>query len=478
MTAVTVRGRACSYAGDMRLYGYIVGLGESVPTARGQRPYINLDNAATTPPFKSVMKAVNDLAPWYSSVHRGNGLKSRLCTGVYEQARGVVREFVGAHDDEHVVIFGKNTTEAINKLSYRLDLHKSDVIVISHLEHHSNDLPWRARADVKRIGMLPDGGIDREDFLRILENYGKRIKLVAITGASNVTGHLPDVHWFAEKAHEAGAQIFADCAQLAAHRDIDMKRLSDPRHLDYIAFSAHKMYAPFGCGALVGRRDTFVRGTPEYVGGGTIASVTNKTVDWASPPDRDEAGTPNVMGATTLVTAIKTLQSIDLKEIAAHEAALTAHALLSLREIPGLTIYGDNNAENASARTGVIPFAIRNMPAQLVAAILGHEWGTGVRAGCFCAQPYVMSLLGLGQSRVRNNILHDRRDNVAGLVRISFGMYNTRAEIDALVEALSAIARGSYGTYVADGRNGSYAPFALHEDFDRYFSLSKRNAVQ
>lgn len=437
---------------------YIVGLNTQVPTTQGQRTYINVDNAATTPPFQSVVQAINDFAPWYSSVHRGSGYKSRLSTDAYEESRDIVREFVGANTDEHIVIFGKNTTEAINKLSYRLPLHKTDIVLISHLEHHSNDLPWRRQATVKRIKTLPDGSIDREDFLQLLDRYGKRIKLVAISGASNVTGHLPDIHWFASHTHEVGAQIFVDCAQLAAHRAIDMKQLDDPKHLDYIAFSAHKMYAPFGCGALVGRRDTFGVGVPEYVGGGTIASVTIKHVDWALPPDSEEAGSPNVIGALALVAAIKKLQAIGMEQIAAHETALTTHALLSLQELPEVQLYGDINSQNTASRSGVIPFTVANMPAHLVAACLGYEWGIGVRSGCFCAQPYVMSLLGLDPNHIRSRILHSRGDLVEGLVRISFGLYNTTEEIDTLVQALAAIAEGRHAQYNVDRRTGIYMP--------------------
>lgn len=138
--------------------------------------------------------------PWYSSVHRGSGYKSRLSTEMYEDARRIVGDFVGADPDEHVVIFGKNTTEAINKLSYRLGLNKADIVLISHLEHHSNDLPWRARATVKRIGITEGGSIDRQHFLELLERFSGRVKLVAISGASNVTGHLPDIHWCPPRA--------------------------------------------------------------------------------------------------------------------------------------------------------------------------------------------------------------------------------------------------------------------------------------
>lgn len=376
-----------------------------------------------------------------------------------------------ATPDEHVVIFSKNTTEAINKLSYRLPLRKTDIVIISHLEHHSNDLPWRRAATVKRIGILPDGSIDQKDFLRLLNRYGKRIKLVAISGASNVTGYLPDIHWFAEQAHTIGAQIFVDCAQLAAHRPIDMKRLDDPKHLDYIAFSAHKMYAPFGCGALVGRRDTFAFGTPEYVGGGTITSVTTRRVDWALPPDSEEAGSPNAIGAVALATAIKTLQAIGFVRIAAHETALTTHTLLSLQGLPDIHLYGDKDPQNSASRSGVIPFTVQGMPAQLVSACLGFEWGVGMRSGCFCAQPYVMSLLGLNQNITRSRILHNRRDLVGGLVRISFGLYNTIEEIDALVHALAEITGGRRQTYVVDRCTGVYAPTNLEETFTSYFAV-------
>ena len=450
---------------------YVAGLGTTVPTAQGERTYINLDNAATTPPFQSVMQAVNDFASWYSSAHRGNGFKSRLSTNAYEQAHEIVRDFVGGNAAEHVAIFGKNTTEMINKLSYRLPLRKTDMVLISHLEHHSNDLPWRKRATVKRIGTLPDGTINREDFLRLLNRYGKQIKLVAISGASNVTGHLPDVHWFARQAHVAGAQIFVDCAQLAAHRPIDMRRLDDPEHLDYVAFSGHKMYAPLGCGALVGRRDTFAFGVPEYVGGGVIRSVTTHHVDYALPPDSEEAGSPNSIGAVALAVAIKTLQTIGLERIADHEAALMAHALPRLQALPGIQLYGASDPQAAGSRLGVIPFTLQNMPAHLVSACLGFEWGIGVRSGCFCAQPYVMSLLGLNPNVTRGRILHNRRDLVDGLVRISFGLYNTPGEVDALVEALAATAEGCHDQYIVDRRTGCYVPTDHHDAFARYFAV-------
>lgn len=315
---VSLMSDVVAFAAQLR--EQVVGLGCSVPILNGEQVYINFDNAASTPPLKTVMRTVEDYMPWYSSVHRGSGYKSRLSTEAYEQARRIVADFVRADPEEYVVIFGKNTTEAINKLSYRLPLRKKDIVIVSHLEHHSNDLPWRARATVKRIGLTADGAIDRLDYVRLLKKNAGKVKLVAISGASNVTGHLPDIHWFARQAHDAGAEILIDAAQLAAHRPIRMKNLSDPEHLDYVAMSAHKMYAPFGTGALVGRLDTFSHGEPEYRGGGTIQVVTPQIVDWALPPDSDEAGSPNVAGAVAMASAALSLQRIGFTSIASHSA--------------------------------------------------------------------------------------------------------------------------------------------------------------
>ena len=209
----------------------IVGIDCPVPVLGGaMRPYVNLDNAASTPVLREVLDAVNDLMPWYSSVHRGRGHKSRLTTEAYDDARRAVADFVGANAREHVVIFGKNTTEAINKLSYRLPLASSDVVLVSLLEHHSNDLPWRARCQVEHIGADARGRLDEDHFDHLLRVFAGRVRLVAVTGASNVTGSMPAVHTLAAKAHAAGAQILVDAAQLAPHRAIDIGALDDPAH--------------------------------------------------------------------------------------------------------------------------------------------------------------------------------------------------------------------------------------------------------
>ncbi len=454
----------------------VVGLNQKAPLLNGSfRTYINFDNAASTPTLGPVLETVNKFMEWYSSVHRGTGFKSQISTAAFDEARRIIGNFVGANEQEHAVIFGKNASEAINKLSWRLPLKPEDIVLVSMMEHHSNDLPWRAKAQVKHIAVDRLGQLDEADLEAKLTQFAGRVKLVTITGASNVTGILPDIHRLAAKAHAAGAQILVDCAQLAPHRQVNIRSLDDPTHLDYVALSAHKMYAPFGTGVLVGRRDTFEQGEPEYRGGGTIEIVTPTTVDWAAAPEKDEAGSPNVVGAVAMAAAIKLMKSLGMEAIAAHEAELTAYALKKLATIPNLEIYGDTNPANAAKRLGVIPFNVRGLSHFLVAAILSAEWGIGVRNGCFCAHPYLLQLMRIGgieAEQVRQNILNNDRGEMPGLVRVSFGIYNTTAEIDILAESLSQIVAGHYtGHYTQDKVSGEYHPEGWDFEPGKYFSF-------
>jgi len=454
----------------------IVGVGEAVPTLTGiKRPYINFDNAASTPVLREVLDTVNEFMRWYSSVHRGSGFKSKISTHAYETARRIVCEFVGGNAREHVVIFGKNSSEAINKLAHRMPLKRDDVVLLSLLEHHSNDLPWRAKCRVDYIAADTDGRLDEHDYHRLLDKYKGRVRLIGVTGASNVTGHVPNVRRLALKAHEAGAQILVDCAQLVPHRKVDMGHLSDPAHLDYVSISAHKMYAPFGTGALVGRRDTFEQGEPEYRGGGTIELVTRDSVRWAQTPERDEAGSPNVVGAVALAAAIKELKAIGMDAIARHEAELTTYALSKLRAIGALRLYGQSDTDAETDRLGVIPLTVQGMSHFQVAAILSAEWAIGVRNGCFCAHPYSTHLLELRDEalrRMHSDIMVEDRRKLPGMVRISFGMYNSREEVDVLAEALGQIAKSRYhGRYEQDLRSGEFYAAGWKPKFEEYFEL-------
>ena len=267
------------------------------------------------------------------------------------------------------------------------------MVLSTEMEHHSNDLPWR-RATLVRARVTPDGRLDEDDVDRLLAEHGERIALVTVSGASNVTGFVQPIHRLACKAHSVGAKILVDAAQLAPHRRIDVKSDDDPEHIDFVALSAHKMYAPFGTGALVGCRDIFLDGAPEYQGGGTVEIVTPSDVHWAGLPDREEAGSPNVVGAVAMAVAARTLVEIGMERLERHEALLTQYALERLQSVPGLVLYGERDFAQGGDRIGVIPFNLRATHHALVAAILGSEAGIGVRNGCFCAQRMLLSFYG------------------------------------------------------------------------------------
>ena len=456
---------------------YFTGTNEEVPSLSGKTlRYINLDNAASTPPLIAVQQAINNFIKYYSSVHRGTGFKSQLSTFMYEDARRRTMDFVGADPRFHTCIFGKNTTEAINKLAHRFPFtQERNVVLTSGMEHHSNDLPWRSAAQLIHVQLSQDGQLDEEDFNYQIERFGERIALVAITGASNVTGYLNPIHRLAKKAHMVGAQILVDCAQLAPHRKINMLATDDPGHLNYVVISAHKLYAPFGTGALIGPRATFEQGDPDQTGGGTVKIVTLEDVVWDDPPEREEAGSPNTIGAVALAAAIHQLERIGMDVIASHEAELTAYALERLKQLPDIKIYGDAEPRRAADRLGVIPFQIEGYSHFLVSAILGYEFGIGVRSGCFCAHPYILHLLGLSPEQaqvVRRRILSGDRSDMPGMVRISFGLYNTKEDVISLIDALQHILEGNYqGNYIQNTLTGEYTPLNWNPDFSQYFSF-------
>ena len=456
----------------------ITGIDTYVPLLDGSSTrYVSLDNAASTPAFQEVLETVQRFMQFYSSVHRGTGFKSRISTIAYDQAHKIIARFVGADPITNTVIFGKNTTEAINKLSYRFPMADDAVVISTQLEHHSNDLPWRHRAKVVHVRATPDGRLDEEDFDRQLKVYAGRLALVAVTGASNVSGFLLPIHRLARKAHESGVPILVDAAQLAPHRRVDMRPDKDPEHLDFVALSAHKMYAPFGTGALIGPKEVFLAGPPEYPGGGTVDVVTLDEVRWAGMPDRDEAGSPNVVGAVAMAAAAQVLSEIGMENVAAHEEELIAYALEKLGRVSGIKIYGETDPKRAYVKVGAIPFNLDGISHFLVAAILGYEGGIGVRSGCFCAHPYVVHLLDLNEQEAaswRQQMFQGDKSNMPGMVRASFGCYNTTEDVDRLVAMLERISRGDYqGDYELIRNTGEYIPRDFDEPLADYFLLDR-----
>jgi cysteine desulfurase/selenocysteine lyase len=441
----------------------IVGIDATVPLLGGEvRPYINLDNAATTPALRSVRDAVDTFLEWYSSVHRGTGFKSRLATHWYEEARRTVLRFVGGDPARHVVAFVRNTTEGINLLAHRiLTADPQAVVLTSTMEHHSNLLPWRRAGRVMHLDVDEEGAAREDDLDRQLRAAGGRVRLVALSGASNVTGVVPPIHRLAAVAHNHGALFVVDGAQLVAHRRVRMGAADDPGRLDALVFSGHKVYAPYGCGAVVALRTLFEHGAPMLVGGGMIRSVTLEEADWSDPPESDEAGSPNVVGAVALAAALRALSVFTMEAIEAHEADLTRYALRGLTGIPGLTLYGPRDPDRLD-RLGVLTFNLEKQPHARVAAILGYEHGIGVRSGCFCAHPLLYHLLHLSDAEVsayRRKMRSNIHAGVPGAVRASSGIYNTHEDVDALVHALQAVAAGDVaGSYEEDPVSGEFVP--------------------
>lgn len=454
----------------------IVGLKKEVSLLNGKkRQYVFFDNAASTPSFQYVLDKVNESVEWYSAVHRGAGIKSIVSTDAYIQAGEIIKNFVNAGDD-YQCVFVKNATEALNKLAARFSHDDNSIILTTEMEHHSNDLPWRKAGRFEFIKIKEDGSLDYDDAVAKIEKYSGKLKLVTLTGASNVAGFLNPYHDIAEHVHKHGALICLDAAQLAPHRKIDMTGGGIPlRKIDFLTLSAHKMYAPFGSGALIAPTEFLKKGDPDHVGGGTVKVVTYDEVHWNEPPYKDEAGSPNVPGAIAFAAACKVLDEIGMDNAAQHEIELTEYMWRKLEQIPEIQLTVPADYENIVNRLGVITFNVKDMSDGLVASILCYEFGIGVRTGCFCAHPYLKKLLKVTdeQSRVMiQNILNDKWVDIPGAIRASFGIYNTKKEIDYFIECIKMIINGDFiGKYDFDESTNEYLPQGYQVLTNNYFSI-------
>jgi cysteine desulfurase / selenocysteine lyase len=440
---------------------HFAGVDLPVPIAGGGTVTgINFDNAASTPPLKRVRDAVNSFADVYSSVHRGTGYKSRLATEAYEQARELVSRFLSVDERSQVVIFVKGTTDALNRIAAgqaRLDGRQ---VLVTEMEHHADLLPWRHRSGHVMVELSPDGHIDLEAIERALKRGEGKIGLVAVCGASNVTGFVSPIHELAKLAHRFGALISIDAAQLAPHHRIDIRPADDPGHLDFVSLSGHKMYAPYGAGVLVAPRDFFA-GAPEVMGGGAISIVTWDDTVWADLPDREEAGSPNVIGAVALGVAIETLLELGFDEMLQHEVELGSALHTRLSRVPGVAVLGGSDASASAPRLGLASFVVEGLHHGLVAAALSHEWGIAVRNGCFCANPYVFHLLNMDREAVEaveGEVTSGHRKALPGAVRASLAPYNTAEELDRFVEAVTHIARGRLKATYEQAADGTFSP--------------------
>ncbi|WP_027632275.1 aminotransferase class V-fold PLP-dependent enzyme [Clostridium hydrogeniformans] len=412
------------------------GIYDEVPLDNGKKIIgINFDNAATTPPFIYGIRSIEKFASWYSSVHRGAGYKSKICSDFYEDARDRILKFFNAPKDKYEVIFTKNTTEGLNLLSHLL-VNEENKVLSTFMEHHANDLPWRGKCHLEYVNINKDDGtldiLDLEDKLKRNE-----IKYLTVSGASNVTGCVNDINKLAKLCHKYGTKIIVDGAQLVPHKKVNMLGNGSGEEVDFLVFSAHKMYAPFGIGVVIGLKEELKNKEPFIKGGGTIKIVTENKVYWDESPARDEGGTPNVFGVVALLTSMQLLDNIGMDNIHNEEVKITNYILNGMKGLP-IDIYGPLTTDN---RLGIITFNVDGMGHSEVANSLCSDFGISVRNGCFCAHPYVEKLLGISEEDMEYYIKNYDKVEKPGMVRISLGVYNTLEEAKRFLYALRYIIR-------------------------------------
>jgi len=382
------------------------------------KPLVYLDNAASAQKPKAVLERMRQaMEEDYANVHRGLHYLSNTSTQAFEDARESVRRFINAPSKDQI-IFTRNATEAINLVAQSFGgmvIGEGDEIVLSILEHHSNIVPWhfhreRQGAVIKWAPIDDDGNFLIEEFEKLL---GPRTKIVAITQMSNALGTIVPIKEVIRIAHARGIPVLVDGSQAAVHLPIDVQALD----ADFYAFTGHKTYGPSGIGVLYGKMEHLKRMPPYQGGGEMIGEVTLDNVTYAEPPHRFEAGTPAIVEAIGLGAALDYMKGIGLEAIAAHEADLRDYAMARLSEINSLRIFG-----RAREKGAIVSFNMEGAHAHDISTVIDRA-GVAVRAGTHCTQPLLA------------------RFGVTATCRASFGLYNTRAEVDKLAEALISAQR-------------------------------------
>lgn len=390
-------------------------------TVRKNKPLVYLDNASTTQKPNQVIDAINDYYRNHNAnIHRAVYALAEEATEAYEQARDKVASFVNIKNREEV-IFVRGTTEAINLVAYawgRAHIGEGDIIVTTEYEHHSNIVPWQLLAQEKRakleyIGMDDDGHLVLEDLDRLLATGN--VRLVAFSLMSNVLGTITDAESIISKCRQAGALTLVDGAQAVPHMKVDIEKMG----CDFFAFSGHKMLGPTGIGVLWVKKEVLETMNPFHGGGDMIREVHKYETTWNDLPYKFEAGTPNIADVVGFGAAIDYLSKLGMDNVREHEAELTKYAIEKLSRVNGLRIYG---TLDISKRGGVISFNFADVHPHDVAQIIDEE-GIAVRSGHHCAQ-----------------VLMERLD-VAATSRASIYIYNTKEDIDALVDSLDKVAR-------------------------------------
>jgi selenocysteine lyase/cysteine desulfurase len=417
----------------------------------GQRRYLSLDAAAATGALPSVLEAVQAFVPWYASVQGAAGYKSQASAIAYERARLAALTFADrgtACDD--AVVFCCSATEAIRNLAGRLRLGRDDVVITTLAEHHANLLPWSAAASCRYVDCGEDGTFDTGDVVAALSQR-PRPALLAITGASGITGWMPPLRDIIDAAHRRGVPVLADVAQLAPHHRL-------PADADFLVWSGHKMYAPFGIGVLIGPRRVLAGNSRP----GAVADVLEpEQAMWADAAQLEADGSPDVIGAVAMHAAMDTLADVGWPAISAHERRIAASMRRGLAAIPGVHLLGPG------ADTETLPvaaFTVAGVPHALVAARLAAEHAIGVGHSRFGADPYLIRLLGLTRedvSRYRDQARRGDRRAVPGAIRASAGINTTDQDVQQLVAAVARVAASDPPVpYHQDPCTGDFFPAA------------------
>ncbi len=396
------------------------------------RHVIYLDHGASTQPPRTVLDHYYEfLDRYYANIHRGRHYLSQRSSDLFDEVGRIVMRFVGADPEEKEIFFAPNTTGAIDIAAHLVSCEEGKTLV-SDIEHHSNDLPHRRRSEVVRAPIALDGTLDHEAIERLLVEHN--IKLVAVTGASNVTGYLPDIGRIARAAHAHGAQILVDAAQLLAHRQIVVGSSNDPEHIDFLAAAGHKAYSPFGAAFLLAPKKTCDTAAPYLPGGGTVRFVSRDDVVWATGHDRHVGGTPNIAGVIALGRGLQWLEEIGLDWVEEHERELGAFMFDGLSRIDGVTLLGDIPPEK---RLGVASFEVEGIDHAVASTILNNRFGIATRNGCFCAHPYLQHLLGMERVDLYADALRAGDDpDLPGAVRATIGIYNNHDDVEMLLHAV------------------------------------------
>jgi selenocysteine lyase/cysteine desulfurase len=466
------------------------GLDTEYPLADGATaPRTYLDSGASTLRLTVADDIVRRALQHYANTHSQLHFGARIMTHLYHQAHQIVGDFVDAPDDYTVVFNGSGVTGGLNRMARVLAEKRPerDVVITTMMEHHANDLPHRKHAaKVVHVPLEKDadgdaGRVDMAALRRAVNEHADRLNYVAVTAASNVTGIINPVHEIARLAHEAGALCVVDAAQSAAHMPFSMQGQGADEAIDVLCMSGHKIYAPGSPGVIVARKELFDGLEPQEVGGGIVDRVETESYEIMDElPEREEAGTPNLPGAFRLAATLYLMGRVGMDLIEEDERELTQYALEHFEDIDGLTIYGSHRLEVAE-RIGVITFNLDDLPHGLVTAALNDYFGIAVRNECFCAQPFVRQLLGRAGTSANGTADGDGEEcgpeTQPGMVRVSFGLYNTRADVDRAVDALTDIARRP------DWYRSRYRPLLngtgdwVHREFDhppeQAFSLTE-----